>query len=110
MPGSIGLVPQNTAVLPAKASVWFNQLVLESSPWGADYELTIHDGRSGFVFFNVEGHHTSMTPARSHQRTGGRLLLSKEFAAELGRPTDAGTIVGQLTVNANFDRSRLQRS
>ena len=32
----------------------------------------------------------------------GRLLISKEFAAELGRPSDAGAVVGQISIHATM--------
>ena len=32
----------------------------------------------------------------------GRLLLSEEFAAELGRPSAAGSVVGTLSIDATM--------
>ena len=56
LPGSMGLIPQNTANLPALLSASFHQLVLEKMQSDEAYELVVRDSKSGFVFFNVEGH------------------------------------------------------
>ena len=41
-----------------------------------------------------------MPPPESFSITGGRLLISKEFANALGRPSDAGSIIGKISVGA----------
>src|SRR5207247_10050235 len=38
--------------------------------------------------------------ARALSITNGRLLVSKEFANALGRPSDAGAIVGKISIGA----------
>ena len=44
---------------------------------------------------------TSTTPtARSLSIADGRLLISKQFANALGRPSDAGSIIGKISVGA----------
>lgn len=99
LPSSMGLIPQNTPNLPAKLNASYQQLVIESMPWGGQYDLVVRDGKTGFVFFNVEGQLFDYAP--NDQRLNvqqGRLLLSKEFAAELGRA--AGTIVGDISITA----------
>ena len=61
----------------------------------------MRDGNTGFTFFNVEGHQYDYNPAaQSLAITNGRLLVSKEFANALGRPSDAGAIVGKISVGA----------
>ena len=35
--------------------------------------------------------------------TGGRLLVSNEFAKALGRPSDAGSVVGQISLGATME-------
>jgi hypothetical protein len=98
LPSSMNLVPQDTAAVPTRMAASFKQLVLESTPFGSDYELMIRDGRTGFTFFNIEGHQFE------YQGEGnvltlkeGRLLISKEFAAELGRPEDGGKVIGKIS-------------
>ena len=103
LPSSMGLVPQNRVAVPARLNASYNQLVIESMPWGGDYDLAVRDSQTGFTFFNVEGHLFNYTPAdTSLNINSGRLLISPEFAAELGRPADAGAVVGTLSVNANM--------
>ena len=35
--------------------------------------------------------------------TGGRLLVSNEFAKALGRPSDAGAVVGEISIGATME-------
>ena len=54
-----------------------------------------------FTFFNIEGDQYDYDAnAQSFSITGGRLLISKQFANALGRPSDAGSIVGKISVGA----------
>src|SRR5258708_34839419 len=97
------LIPQNPAALPAKLGASSGQLVVESMEWGGPYDLTVRDGKTGFVFFNIEGHEYDYDATRHLLRiSGGRLLASKEFAASLGRPAAAGSIVGEISIRANL--------
>ena len=60
-------------------------------------------GKRGFVFFNIEGQqfdYDSNEHVLSVQM--GRLLMSKEFAAELGRPSEAGSVVGKISITATM--------
>lgn len=103
MPGSMALVPQNSAVLPAKLNASYRQLVVERLPWSAPYELAIRDGKTGFVFFNIEGHEVGYDPNQQRlDMLAGRLLLSDDFAAELGRPSEAGSVVGSISITATM--------
>src|SRR5881396_2293341 len=89
-PGSIELVPQNKTALPAALTASLNHLVIEKSGQRSRFELVVRDGRSGVVFFNVEGHQYDYDAgAQSLTIRGGRLLISKEFANALGIPSDA---------------------
>lgn len=97
LPGSMALVPQNSATLPSKLNASFQQLVIESSEPGANYDFVVRDGKTGFAFFNIEGLLLNYNSGdRSLNAQSGRLLISKEFAAELGQLADAGAIVGEI--------------
>src|SRR3954471_591306 len=87
--GSMTLVPQNSASdLPVSLSASISQLVLEKLPSGAAFDLAVRDGKTGFVFFNVEGgQYDYNSNGHSLSITGGRLLLSNQFAKALGRPS-----------------------
>jgi glucose/arabinose dehydrogenase len=102
-PGSMKLVPQSSAKLPPALNASFNQLIVESTAWGEPYELVIRDEKTGFVFFNIEGHQYGYA-ANEHVLgvNQGRLLLSKEFAAVLGRPSETGSVVGKIAITANM--------
>lgn len=101
LPGSMALIPQNTLNLPDRLSAAANHLTLESLDWGGQYELVVRDAKTGFVFFAVEGHEFKYS---EHALSFGdaRLLISKDFAEALGRPADAGKIVGSIRLTANM--------
>jgi hypothetical protein len=93
--------PDSVSYLPATLSGSLNQLVLEKLPLGQGFDLAVRDGNTGFTFFNVEGpRYNYDAHARSLSITGGRLLISKEFANALGRPSDARAVVGTVSAGA----------
>src|SRR6202163_4349356 len=96
--GSMGLIPGNSATLPAALKASLNQLVIEKIPSSNSYDLVVRDGKTGFVFFNIEGNlYDYDAAAHLLSIKGGRLLISEELAKKLGRPTDAGLIVGRIS-------------
>ena len=103
LPSSMRLIPQRAAALPGKLGESYENLIVENMPVGSPYELTVRDGRTGFVFFNVEGHQYDFAAdADVFNIQMGRMLLSDEFAAELGRSSEAGTVVGQISIRASM--------
>src|SRR5438874_4338357 len=103
--GSMALIPAEINAsgysLPAALGASLQQLVIEKLPSNGGFDLAVRDGNTGFTFFNVEGHHYDYDAnARALSITKGRLLVSKEFADALGRPSDAGSIVGKISVGA----------
>ncbi|MGB8340711.1 MAG: hypothetical protein WCE51_03905 [Chthoniobacterales bacterium] len=101
--GALVLIPQNTATLPAALSASLNQLVVEKLPSGEAFDLAVRDGKTGFVFFNVDRHQYDYD-AKSHSLNvnGGRLLISTQFAEALGRPSEAGSVVGEISIGASM--------
>src|SRR5436190_878669 len=98
-PGSMGLIPENTASLPAPLQSSLNQLVIEKLASDASFEMAVRDGKTGFVFFNIEGHQYDYdAAAQLFSIKGGRLLISAEFANKLGRPADAGSTMGGISI------------
>ena len=102
-PSSMNLLPQNATLMPGKLGTGYQQLILENLPWGSERELVIRDSKTGFTYFEIEGHQYQFD-ADSHLMniSAGRLVLSKEYAADLGRPALAGTVVGNISVNATM--------
>jgi glucose/arabinose dehydrogenase len=101
--GSMGLIPQDSAILPAALNASFNQLVIERIDWTEPFEFIVRDGKTGFVFFNIEGNLDDYDPkAQLLSIKDGRLLLSKEFAITLGRPSEAGSVVGKISIAATM--------
>ena len=91
LPGSVGLIAQNTANLPAPLSTALNHLALDRRPTDEAFELVLRDANSGFVFFNIEGQHANYEAANSSFSINeGRLLVSKEFAQQLGHSSLEG--------------------
>ena len=103
LPGSMKIIPQTSANLPARLNASYQQLVVETMPWGEAYDLVVRDGKTGFVFFNIEGQQFDYD-SNQHLLSVemGRLLMSKEFADELGRPADNGAVVGKISISATL--------
>ena len=100
-PGSMALIPQNVPALPARLSASLKQLVVEKLPSNQGFGLAVRDSKTEFTFFNVEGgKYDYDANAQSLSIVGGRLLISKQFANALGRPSDAGSIIGKISVGA----------
>src|SRR5882762_5893026 len=100
-PGSMALVPQNVPALPGALGASLNRLVVEKLPSGQGFDLAVRDGNSGFTFLNIQGHQYDYdAKAQLLSITNGRLLISKEFANALGRPSSAGEIVGKISIGA----------
>src|SRR6266700_7437554 len=83
--GSMTLIPQNTAgagvndprysTLSASLRASLCEIAIEKMDWDAPVDLVVRDSKSGFVFFNVEGHQYDYdTNAQLLSITGGRLL------------------------------------
>ena len=105
--GSMALIPQAGANVPGYSNLpvalgtSLKQLVVEKLSSDQGYDLSVRDAKTGFTFFNIEGHQYNYdAAAKSLSITNGRLLVSKEFANALGRPLDAGAIVGKISVGA----------
>jgi len=97
--GSMGLIPGNSATLPAPLKASANQLVIEKIPSSEPCDIVVRDGKTGFVFFNIEGNlYDYDAAAHLLSIKDGRLLISEEFANALGRPSQAGLIVGRISI------------
>src|SRR5438874_626991 len=113
-PGSMTLVPAGVNApgysLPGTLGASLQQLLIEKLPSDRGFDLAVRDGNTGFTFFNVEGHQYNYdAKAQSLSITNGRLLVSKEFANALGRPSDAGAIVGKISVGAAMQPIEIDR-
>ena len=105
-PGSMALIPAwvdapGHSNLPAAFGASFKQLVVEKLGSDQAFDLAVRDSNTGFTFFNVEGgEYDYDANAQSLSITNGRLLISKEFANVLGRPSEASAVVGKISVGA----------
>jgi hypothetical protein len=52
-PGSMALVPQTNAALPAVLNASLNRLTIEKAHSGESFDMVVRDAMSGFVFFNI---------------------------------------------------------
>ena len=103
LPSSMGLVPQTAATLPAKLNASYEQLAIENTSWGDEFELVVRDAKTGFTFFNIAApEYTYDGDSKLFGVRTARVLLSKEFATELGRPSDGGIELGTLSIRANM--------
>ena len=110
-PGSMALALQNSSSagvnapgysnLPASLRSSLKRLTVEKLPSGQGFDLAVRDSNTGFTFFNIEGHQYSYDGAvQSFTITGGRLLVSKQFAGTLGIPSEAGSLAGTISIGA----------
>src|SRR6266478_646443 len=107
--GSMALIPHYTAVLPSALTASFNQLVVEKLPSAERFDLAVHDAKTGFTFFNIEGHQYDYDAAgQLLSIRGGRLLISKEFANALGQPSKASATVGKISIGAAMQPIEVQ--
>jgi hypothetical protein len=99
--GSMALVPQYSTALPSVLMASINRLAVEKLPSAEQFDLAVRDAKTGFTFFNIEGHQYDYD-ARGQLLSiqSGRLLISKEFADALGRPSDTGAAVGKISIGA----------
>jgi hypothetical protein len=107
--GSMALVPAAGVnapgySLPVSLGASIRQLAVEKLPSGAAFDLAVRDEKTGFVFFNVEGDQYGYDAnARLLSITGGRLLVSNEFAKALGRASDTGAVAGEISIGATME-------
>ncbi len=100
---AMGLIPQSPATLPGALSASLNQLVVEKLPVGEAFDLAVRDGKTGFVFFNTQGNFYDYDAnAQLLSIKDGRLLMSEEFAKALGRPLEAGSVVGKISIGTTM--------
>jgi len=109
-PGSMGLAVQDFSSgavnapgynLPVKLRASLKRLTVEKLPPGQGFELAVRDSNTGFTFFNVKGQEYGYDAStQSFTITGGKLLLSKQFADTLGIPSEAGSWAGTISVGA----------
>jgi hypothetical protein len=100
-PGSMPLIPQNVPALPSQLGASLKQLVVEKLPSKEGFEFAVRDSKTKFSFFDVQGgDYDYNAAARSLSIANGRLLISKQFANALGRPSDAGSLIGTISVGA----------
>jgi hypothetical protein len=108
--GSMALVLQNSPVFgvnapgyssPVSLTESLKQAVIEKLPFDAAFDLSVREAGTGFTFFNIEGgEYDYDAKAQLLSIQGARLLLSKEFADALGRASDSGRVVGQISIGA----------
>ena len=101
LPGSMALVPQKVPALPGPLGASLNRLIVEKLPSGQGSDLAVRDSNTGFTFFNIHGHQYDYdAAAQSLAVTNGGLVISKELAQALGRPSDAGSVAGTISIGA----------
>src|SRR6267142_1731459 len=111
-PGSIALVAeaQPAPRLPASLAASLKQLVVEKFSADAPFDFAVRDAKTGFTFFKIEGHqYDYQANAQLLSITGGRLVISKEFAESLGRASDAGTVAGEISIGATMQAVEIIR-
>lgn len=100
LPSTLALLWGNSGSLPGSLNASASQLAIEKTSPDNASELVLRDAKTGLVFFDVRGVQYDYNPAaHSFNVAGAKLLISNEFANQLGRPADAGAVVGQISIN-----------
>ena len=100
-PSSMNLAPQDATALPAALRTFLDQLVIEKTGPTEPFDLVARDSKTGLVVFNIEGHAYNYDASQHLLNiTGGRLLISREFAQRLGRPLQANAVAGNISITA----------
>jgi hypothetical protein len=83
--------------------------VVEKLPSSEPFDLAVRDGKTGFIFFNIEGDQYDYdVGAQLPSITDGRLLISPDFANALGRPSESGSVVGKISIRASMQPVDIQ--
>jgi hypothetical protein len=111
--GSMTLIPAGVNApgynLPVTLATSIKQLAIEKLPSGAPFDLAVRDAKTGFTFFNIEGHQYDYdSTAGLLTIQGGRVLISKEFANALGWPAKAGVSIGRISIGAAMQPIEIQ--
>ncbi len=103
-PGTMPLLWGNSGTLPGPLNASANQLAIEKTNAGSASEFVLRDNRTGFVFFNVSGgEYEYDASTHAFKISDARLVISAEFAKQLGRPTDVGLVAGTISVNTTLN-------
>ena len=97
--GSMELTPKDASAFPALMKASANQLVIEKLDSTEAFDFAVRDGQTGFRYFNISGHSYDYD-ANKHVLNikDGRLLVSKEFAAKLGRASQSNAVAGRISI------------
>jgi hypothetical protein len=99
--GAAGSSVSQATRLPLQLGASFKQLTIEKLSSSAQFDLAVRDSKTGFTFFNIQGQRYDYDAAAQLLTvSGGKLALSRDFANALGRPSEAGAIVGEISVGA----------
>src|SRR5436190_22295748 len=104
--GSMALMPAGVNApgysnLPVALNASLRQLAIEKLPSSEQFDLAVRDAKTGFTFFNIEGHQYDYDAnAQLLAIVGGRLTISRDLANALGRPSEAGSVVGEISIGA----------
>src|ERR1043166_7031064 len=94
-PSSMNLTPQNGTVIPDSLKASANQFAIEKNANDSEFELVVRN-QTGMNYFIIAGHEYDYDANRHMLNFNGQLLLSPEFARQLGR--EAGSSVGTISV------------
>jgi hypothetical protein len=103
LPSSMTVAPPAGTKLGALLSTSANQFIVEKRPSDEAFDLVVRDAKSSFTFFNVDGHHYSYDPSKHLLKIeGGRLHVAQDLAQRMGHSSEAGTVVGNISVAATL--------
>ncbi|MCZ2390439.1 MAG: carboxypeptidase-like regulatory domain-containing protein [Acidobacteria bacterium] len=101
-PGSMDLVGSFSGGR-GRSAISLNDLVLENQAWEDGGDLVLRNARTGMVYFRVEGQEYTYNPmVRGLVASNGRLVVTNDFAASLGRKDLAGLTIGTIGLDVRL--------
>ena len=99
--GAAGSSVSQATRLPLQLGASFKQLTIEKLSSSEQFDLAVRDAKTGFTFFNIQGQQYDYDAAAQLLTvSGGKLAMSRDFANALGRPSEAGAVVGEISIGA----------
>lgn len=103
IPGELPVIPAGKAELPAVLNDSYERLVIERTMPGENYEFVVRDRKTWYPFFNIEGHELAFdAETDTYEINGGRMLMTEQFASEIGRSEEAGKVIGEIAISAKM--------
>ncbi|MGI8437828.1 MAG: dockerin type I domain-containing protein [Chthoniobacterales bacterium] len=103
IPGMMSISSSDKPAINGQLADSWSRLVIEKTGPDSPYDLVLRDGKNGFIYFKIDSVQYDYAAANKSLRvSGGRLLITEDFAKNLGRPADANALAGTISMDLNL--------